>query len=408
MGLNSGEVPGDYAEQFTEDYSPDQTYYEQQLESLNRYAVRFSNASSLREVSLIVDETIQRVLNQINIFFGMIEENNFKIIYPDKVETRTISVHDNSLIKKTVEKCSVQRISDIRNDETYSKISEDEDLNVQSVITVPIIIRGKIVAVIVIESVSFNDFAGREMIILELLADYVAATIQRLNFSQSLNNINDDVSKDTIDALQKITQRFSHDLRGPLQAVNNSAFLLRQSNHEKVRLLKMIEMSVETCKTLINEMQNQTQALKIKPVVTDVIDLIEKTLILVPMNENIEVVRVFRDDFVICKLDQKKMKQVLLNLIRNSVEAMPNGGKLIIQTRKLGKKIEIDIEDTGIGIPDDMKRQLFKPFFTTKEKGIGLGLLHSKNVVEAHGGEVFLESKENEGTSIRITLPLSS
>ena len=154
-------------------------------------------------------------------------------------------------------------------------------------------------------------------------------------------------------------------------------------------------------------MQNQTQALKVKPVVTDVIDLIEKTLILVPMNGDIEVIRVYHDDFIICKIDQKKMKQVFVNIIQNSVEAMPNGGKLIIQIVKHEKRLEIKITDTGIGIPENMKRMLFKPFFSTKENGIGLGLLHSKNVVEAHNGELLLESKENQGTTIQIMLPLS-
>ena len=407
MGLNSREAPGDYVEQFTEGYSLDQTYYERQLESLNRYAVRFNNASSLREVSLIIDEIILRVLNQMNTYFGVIEDNYFKIIYPDRVETRNISIHEYSLIQKTVERCSVQWISDISTDNFYNILSENERLNVQSVIAVPILTRMKIVALIIIESVSHNDFKAQDMIILSLLADYVAATIQRLDYSRSLNNINEDVSKETINDLQKITQRFSHDLRGPLQTINNSAYLLKRSNPKKISIVSMIEMSVETCKSLINEMQNQTQALKVKPVVTDVIDLVEKTLKLVPMNDNIEVLRVYHNDFIIWKLDQKKMKQVLLNLIQNSIEAMPNGGKLIIQIKKYETKLEIEITDTGVGIPDELKRQLFKPFFTTKENGIGLGLLHSKNVVEAHKGELSLESQENEGTLIRITIPLS-
>lgn len=407
MGLNSGEAPGDYIEQFTDGYSLDQTYYERQLESLSRYAVRFNNASSLREVSLILDEIILRVLNQVNSFFGIIEDNHYKIIYPDRVETRNIPLHENSLIKNTVERLSVQWISDTSTDETYSVISENGNLNIQSVIAVPILNRMNISALIVIESVSINDFKAQDMNILSLLADNVAATVQRLDYSRSMNNINEDVSKETINDLQKITQRFSHDLRGPLQTINNSAYMLRRSNYEKVSLVSMIELSVETCKNLINEMQNQTQALKVKPVVTDVIDLIEKTLKLMPMNDNIEVLRVYHDDYIIWKLDQKKMKQVFLNLIQNSVEAMPNGGKLIIQVKKLENKLEIEITDTGVGIPEDLKKQLFKPFFTTKKNSIGLGLLHSKNVVEAHNGELSLESQENEGTLIRIKIPLS-
>ena len=407
MGLNSGEAPGDYIEQFTEGYSLDQTYYERQLESLNRYAVRFNNASSLREVSLILDEILLRVLNQENSFFGIIEDNHFKIIYPDRAETRNIPLHENSLIKKTVERLSVQWISDTSTDETYSIISENGNLNIQSVIAVPILNRMNILALVVIESFLVNDFMAQDMNILSLLADYVATTIKRLEYSRSMNNINEDVSKETINDLQKITQRFSHDLRGPLQTINNSAYMLRRSNPEKVNLVRMIELSVETCKSLINEMQNQTQALKVKPVVTDVIDLIEKTLKLVPMNDNVQVLRVYHDDYIIWKLDQKKMKQVFLNIIQNSVEAMPNGGKLIIQVKKLENKLKIEITDTGVGIPEDLKKQLFKPFFTTKKNSIGLGLLHSKNVVEAHNGELSLESQENEGTLIRIKIPLS-
>ena len=113
-------------------------------------------------------------------------------------------------------------------------------------------------------------------------------------------------------------------------------------------------------------------------------------------------------------MDREQMKQVLLNLILNALQAMPQGGKLRIQTSlqapgrdtKTNRAVEIRVQDTGEGIPAEIQNKIFEPFFSTKEEGIGLGLSVAQRIVEEHEGIIRVESAEGRGTEFCITLPL--
>ena len=102
-------------------------------------------------------------------------------------------------------------------------------------------------------------------------------------------------------------------------------------------------------------------------------------------------------------VDRDKIKQVLLNLIRNAAEAMPSGGKITIEVRATDNAVLLDITDTGIGIPLDM--DVFEPFVTTKKEGTGIGLVIVRQIVTAHGGKISYRSRPGEGTRFRIELP---
>ena len=105
--------------------------------------------------------------------------------------------------------------------------------------------------------------------------------------------------------------------------------------------------------------------------------------------------------------DKAKLKQVFLNLVKNAIEAMEDGGNLRIDSEQTGDRVEITITDNGRGISQENIEKIFVPFFTTKEKGSGLGLSISKGIIEDHAGSSFtLESKVGQGTAIKITLPV--
>ena len=105
-------------------------------------------------------------------------------------------------------------------------------------------------------------------------------------------------------------------------------------------------------------------------------------------------------------LDESSMKRAILNLIKNSLAAMPLGGELKLQTRSEGDKVIITVSDTGEGIPDELQGKIFEPFFTTKDSGSGLGLTVVYKVVREHSGDMEMDSKPGRGTSFRITLPV--
>ena len=105
-------------------------------------------------------------------------------------------------------------------------------------------------------------------------------------------------------------------------------------------------------------------------------------------------------------IDSTQIQQVLVNLIKNAMQAMTKGGQLSIQTGEGSEAVWVSVADTGGGIPEEKLNRIFEPFYTTKEKGSGLGLMIVQRIVRAHGGHIELESEVGRGTNFRVWLPL--
>jgi signal transduction histidine kinase len=106
------------------------------------------------------------------------------------------------------------------------------------------------------------------------------------------------------------------------------------------------------------------------------------------------------------KVDIRKMQRVFINIIKNAADAMPNGGKLTIETNTSKHSLQIAFTDTGLGMSKEIQKKLWSPFFTTKAKGMGLGLAICKRIVEAHKGKISLKSNVGKGTKFMIIVPL--
>ena len=105
-------------------------------------------------------------------------------------------------------------------------------------------------------------------------------------------------------------------------------------------------------------------------------------------------------------LDRNQLKQALLNILKNSIESMPHGGNIYVSTFLRGDRVEITIKDEGVGIPHDKLYRIFEPYFTTKEKGSGLGLMITYRIIKAHGGDIKMKSTKGKGTEVTVILPL--
>ena len=148
---------------------------------------------------------------------------------------------------------------------------------------------------------------------------------------------------------------------------------------------------------------------KMKKEKTNIVDVLDRTLRLVSdtmVKNNIEVVKDYTGSIPTVRIDPFQFQQVFLNLILNSVEAMPKGGKLKISARLKNKKAEILFSDTGSGIPKKLRDKIFEPFYTTREHGTGLGLAISYKIIESHGGRITLESRVGRGSTFKISFPL--
>jgi signal transduction histidine kinase len=122
--------------------------------------------------------------------------------------------------------------------------------------------------------------------------------------------------------------------------------------------------------------------------------------------ENVEVTNQLDDTLPLIFVDPDQVGQVFGNIILNAIQAMPEGGQLTLKSELNGSEwVTISFSDTGVGIQEEILRKIFEPLFTTKAKGIGLGLAITKTLVEAHGGTIDVQSEVGKGTTFAIRLP---
>lgn len=204
----------------------------------------------------------------------------------------------------------------------------------------------------------------------------------------------------------------SEELQKPLNSIRTNVNLLKKKLTGEVELepvLQNIEKNFDLAQRTITSLVQFTgpAELQLKP--TN-LNLSLEEAILQAEKENllgkIKVNKKLTPDLPILELDQERIKQAFYNLILNACEAMPEGGELTVSSARRGKILVIEINDTGKGIPEDKIQDIFNPFFTTKAKGLGLGLMIVKENLERHKAKIEVDSFVDKGTMVRIEFPL--
>jgi signal transduction histidine kinase len=142
--------------------------------------------------------------------------------------------------------------------------------------------------------------------------------------------------------------------------------------------------------------------------------VVQEALSRIAVPENVEVVSQLDGTLPIILADPDQLGQVFGNIILNAVQAMPQGGQLVVKTSEVSEKlpksewVAVSFTDTGVGISEESLGKLFEPLFTTKAKGVGLGLAVTKALVEGHGGTIEVKSEVGVGTTFTVRLPISS
>jgi signal transduction histidine kinase len=205
-----------------------------------------------------------------------------------------------------------------------------------------------------------------------------------------------------------------HDIRNPLQAIIGDVYLAKSDvasmlESEKKESLQesllAIEKNAEYINKIVADLQDYAKPLRPHTEVADLKAIINDLLTKNGLPESIQVSVKVTTDARKVMADSAYVKRIMGNLVTNAVQAMPNGGKLLINAYQEAGNAVITVKDTGIGIPDEAKPKLFTPLFTTKSKGQGFGLAVVKRLTEALNGTVTLESQEGKGTKFIITLP---
>jgi signal transduction histidine kinase len=123
-------------------------------------------------------------------------------------------------------------------------------------------------------------------------------------------------------------------------------------------------------------------------------------------SQNIDIEIIFHDELPEIQLNDKKLEEAFMNFVSNAIEAMPDGGKLLVEASvNEENNLRITFTDTGCGINNEDMDKIFEPFFTTKDDGTGLGLSLAYHVINSHSGSLSIDSKQNSGTKVEIILP---
>jgi PAS domain S-box-containing protein len=208
-----------------------------------------------------------------------------------------------------------------------------------------------------------------------------------------------------------------HDIRNPLQAITSDVYLAKtelastpESEEKKNTLesLQEIEKNVDYINKIVQDLQDYARPLNPQKEEADVKAIFDKLLAKNGIPKNIKVNVKVEDAIRKIRADPYYLNRIMYNLVTNSVQAMPHGGKLIIQAFKEADDVVITVKDTGVGIPKQIQSKMFTAMFTTKAKGQGFGLPVVKRMTESLGGKVSFESKEGKGTTFTIRLPQSS
>ena len=217
------------------------------------------------------------------------------------------------------------------------------------------------------------------------------------------------VRKERLAVLGELAGGVGHELRNPLGVISNAVYFLqmtlKDADETTKEYLEIIYSEVCNAEEVLSDLLDFSRIRPAEKEQTEVSDLVARVLENRSPTEEVKVSNSIAPELPAVFVDPKQIDQVLFNLVNNAYQAMPEGGKLTISARAEKGHVHLSITDTGCGIPEENMEKVFEPLFTTRARGIGLGLSVSKNLVEANGGSIEVESEEGKVSTFTVILP---
>ena len=218
------------------------------------------------------------------------------------------------------------------------------------------------------------------------------------------------VKSERLAAIGELAGMVGHDLRNPLSGIKNSTYILKKKGREiteaqNQEMLEIIDNCVNYSNKIVNDLLDYSREIHLELQELSVDKLLAQAIAMmaIPKNVDIQVSVPYQQTI---EVDPEKIERVLINLIKNAMDAMQNVGKISIDSKEVDNLLEISFTDTGMGISDDLLPKLFSPLVTTKAQGMGFGLAICKRIIEAHGGTIKVKTAIGKGTTFTISMPI--
>jgi len=296
-------------------------------------------------------------------------------------------------------------------------------------VTIPLIARNQTIGVLLADNAySGKPITAESIEVLTMFASHAGVAIENarilLDLEAKVSELQEAyielekthdmlVRNEKLAAIGEVSARLAHEIRNPLSTIGGFAKSIPNKYDDRERTIRNAKIIIDEVKRLESILTNVLDFSKPsvpKKTTNDINELVKDTLnILVGdiISSTIVVSLDLCKDNLVASFDYSQIKQVLINVLQNAVNAMPDGGAINIRTAAGDNEVIIEIKDTGKGIPEQYIDDIFEPFFTTRGNGTGLGLSISNRIIQNHLGRFDIRSREGEGTTVCIGLPIT-
>jgi PAS domain S-box-containing protein len=303
-----------------------------------------------------------------------------------------------------------------------------ELLGTSSFVAVPLASKGKSIGIILADNLISGKSIEKEKVeFLEVLAYHASAAIESAKLYEKLAHQVAELEKanqhlkegserlvrvEKLSVMGEITSQVAHELRNPLTIIGgfaNSILKKLDPNDANYEYLKIVSQESQRMENILNNVLNFTRPERAHWENTDLNEIIEQTLDMLGKemeNGKIWIKRDYYTSLPLILVNSDQIRHALVNIFRNAIVAMPQGGTLSIVTHLANGNIKMNIADTGCGIPRERLDSIFKAFYTTKPDSNGLGLTVASEIIKNHNGFIGVESEEGKGTTFYIEFPL--
>jgi two-component system, NtrC family, sensor kinase len=259
-------------------------------------------------------------------------------------------------------------------------------------------------------------FLLEEQKLIDIVALEVSMLVERREAEQLQSKLEEQLRHaDRLATIGQLAAGVAHEINEPLANVLGFAQLARKAPAIPEQVAADLDKIVTNCLhareviqkllTFAHQMPPSMASLDLNQIVNDGLYFLESRC----AKADIELLRILDSELPVIRADATQLHQVLINLVVNAIQAMPSGGKLTIRTTRQREHVQLTVSDTGVGMSDDVQKNIFTPFFTTKDvdEGTGLGLAVVHGIVTAHGGSIRVQSKLGHGATFDVELPIS-
>ncbi len=388
-----------------------------QVKALHQLAERITVADDPEKITKVVVATLTDIFEAHFSFIALKKEaeENFHITTSSNERSFEVSLQ---IITQFLELKTAQIFN-------QQEISELFDSRTHSLIAAPLISRQSHLGVLVVGSTHPLAFENTHLQLIEIVAAQTAAVLENWHLLMSARATAEKLSaayhelKELDQLRQELVDNVSHELRSPLSYIRAYVGLmavgeLGEITREQAEALKIIDRKTDNMLRLINDI---LEVEKIRPEtlqrdiedITKIVQQVHQSAQIAYMTRNVAIVLNIEDKPPEMNIDTLRIEQVLQNLISNAVKFSPDGGTVTITMIRKDNYACISVSDQGEGIPEDKLKRIFERFYRVpgiSQEGIGIGLSIVKQIVEAHGGYVTVESTVGKGTTFSVFLPI--